>query len=814
MNPDQNLGPNSMGEQQSNVQNLQDVSIYEDSGIISQDNYSQGMQQNFYENLANILPDNILMKIAENLLDALDEDLDSRERWSSRLKSGLSLLGTEVEIKTFPFDGATGVYSAALMQSAISFVSIAKSELLPPAGPCRTAVLGEETPELEDQALRTEQFTNYFLTQVSSDFYPEMEKACLWAFLAGFSVVKVYLHPILNRPTLDRIMPQDFIVAQNTKSLDTSPRLTQILYLTKKEIRERQLSGFYKDIKLNPSDTLESDEDDIQAEVDRIEGVSHDSLEFDDQFILYECHADIDIEGLEHTDNTGKSTGIPLPYIVTIDKESRKILSIYRNWEETDPHFKRINYFVDFVYQPGLDFYGWGMLQIAGGCAQAATTLTRQAMDGLTLNNFPGGVRVKGMRLQENSVRVGPTEFVEIDTGGLPINQAIMPMPYSAPSPMTLELKKQFEDNIQQLSAISNIKMDDLSPNMPVGTIYALIEQSSKPQSAIMQRFHGSMGRLLRIVFRLFGQSLPEVPYFFKSYGSQAAVMRQDFNESIDIIPVSDPNMSSSIQRLVRSEAILKLAQGAPQLHNLPEIYKRIYRAMNVENVDEVLVKPQEILPLDPITENANMIKGQGAKAGLDQDHAAHMETHSFLISDPSMAQNSPHMIPIVQAHIQEHLAMKYQIEMMQRTGINITPELTQAVPDIQNQIATAAAQATQQMVQEAQQALAQQKPPAPDPTQLVIADMQQRAQESEARMQMERAKNESNLQVKMKELELKEREFHLRTQEMEQDFNLKLQTLQQKMETDRLNRETELAKESLKREIQSPPELNNFIAP
>ncbi len=711
--------------------------------------------------------------------------LDSRSEWETMLEQGIEQLGLRTEEKDFPFQNASNVYASSFMEANLSFVATARAELLPPQGPVKISITGEVNEELEDRADRVEAWMNYFLTEIAEEYYADTEQALEWCALHGSVFKKTYFDPTLGRPTSLYIKPQNFIVNYGASALQTASRITEILMLSKRDIKIRQASGMYRKQDIKPNDEFSMDDDGIQEKVQSIVGLDKPDYDYDGdkQYILYESHCDLLIDNLkEHVDPS--LDGVPLPYIVTLDAESKKILSIYRNWEEGDTYCKKDNHFTHLMFLPGLGFYGYGLAHVAGGSAKAATILLRQLIDAGMLNNFPGGLRVAGMRLKDNNIRVGPTEFIEIETGGLPIQQAVMPMPYKEPSSILYQLYEKLEGNVGRLSAAGDAPLADFNPNAPVGTTLALLEQTHKVQSSIIRRLHQAFKHEYKLLFKLFGKCLPDSPYPFNVVGGQKSIMKSDFSEQLSIVPVSDPNLSSHTHRLIVWEAILKNADAHPTLHNMREVVKKYYEALKVPDIDAILLPPpQDAQPLDPISENQNAMQGKPVKAALEQDHQSHIQVHQSMLQDPNMAQTNPQLAQTLQAHIQEHTAMQYLLQMQQQIGFEMPQDPSQIPPEMQNQIAMAAAQTIQQQQQQ------QQEQAPPDPAlltaQALMEDVkikgkkvEQDAKENEMKNELERMK----LETQRAELEHK---MHIDEMRMEvEKFKVEMQAQIQLMKT------------------------------
>jgi hypothetical protein len=665
-------------------------------------------------NLAEILDESELTGIATTLMAGVEEDKRSRAEWETTMQRGIELLGLKIEDRTTPFQGACGVFDPVMSEAVIRWQAVARGELMPAAGPVKTQVIGVPNAALEDQASRVKDWMNLYLTELAPEYYEEFDQMLMWLPLVGSTFKKVYQDPVLGRPVSRFVTPDNFIVSYGTTDLTTSQRFCHIVPLTKRQMRLAQISGAYRDVELgDPQPDTQSSQDPITSQVDGVNG-QRPGAEGTEEYEVYEVYADLELpEPFDHPD------GLPLPYVVSIDKSSQKVLAVRRNWKEGDVSYLKRECWVHFKFMPGLGFYGLGYAHILGNTAKTATSLNRQLIDAGTLNNFPGGLRVKGMRLEDNNLGIGPTEFREIDTGGLPIQQAIMPMPYKEPSVVLLDLLKETRDGARQLANTAEIAVGDGRQDAPVGTTVALMEAATRVQSATLKRAHKSLGRELKMIADLFGQYLPDRPYPFPVRGGQAAIMRQDFSSNVDVIPVSDPNISSSAQRMMRAEALLRFATQMPDIHDMRAATQQMYVEMGVDpqKIEMLLPqKQQQARPLDPLTENQNAIMNLPLKAGEYQDHDAHIASHA------PIAENNP----ALQAHINEHLALKMRVQVQQITG-PLPPPGQPLPPEIENQIAMATAQAMQQLGPQYKQQ------PQPDPFTVVETQkLQQRDRDSE----------------------------------------------------------------------------------
>jgi hypothetical protein len=674
----------------------------------------------FDANLALYMDDMDMNTLGETLLSGVEEDKQSRGDWEATMSEGIKLMGLKIEDRQTPFKGACGVYDPLMAEAVVRWQAVAAGELMPAAGPVKTQVIGVANEQLEAQASRVQQFMNLYLTELAPEFYEEFDQMLFWLPLVGSTFKKTYQDRLLGRPVSRFVLPDNFIASYGTTDLATSPRFCHITPMTRRNFRLAQLAGVYRDIDLGDPQADDSSQTPIQAEVDGVQGVEP-GAEGTEEYRIYEVYADLNLVGYENED------GIPLPYVVTIEEGTRKVLSVYRNYDEGDPTFQRKNPFTHYKFMPGVGFYGLGYAHLLGNSAKTATSIRRQLIDAGTLNNFPGGLRVKGMRLEDNNIGIGPTEFREIDTGGLPIQNAIMTMPYKEPSQVSLALLKETYEAARNLANTTEIAVGEGRQDAPVGTTVALMEAATRLQSATLKRCHRAFSRELKLIADLFGKYLPDEPYPFPVRGGMAAIMREDFANNIDVIPVSDPNISSSAQRMMRAEALLRFATQQPDQHNLREAYRQMYVEMGVapEKIELILApERQKPRPLDPLTENQNAIVGMPLVAGAYQDHDAHIAAHAPIAQDN----------PILQAHINEHLALKMRQQVEQIIGQPLPPPGMPMPPELENQLAVMVAQAMQQ--------LAPMYKPQPEVDQMAQVEMQ--------KLQLREADSQRDAQVEM----------------------------------------------------------------
>lgn len=744
-----------MNKDEPNMVNIGDL---EDGSTMYefQDPFAVEMEEeeDFYENLALTMDEGKLASIASDLLEGIEQDIQSRQEWENACIKGMKYLGFKLEeAKDVPFMSACRAFDTTFSTALLRFYSTFKPELFPDEGPADAEIRGEKNDFLQRKCDNIKDSINYYLTEFDRDYYPDSDRLLMYLALVGCAFRKVYQDPIMNRPIGRFIDPKDFIINNDCVSILSSNRLTHDESLTKKEIKLRQMSGFYREIELPGVDDESEDTSSSKKVVNRLSGINLDAYEKKTLFHIYESHVDLD----DFDDNNIKKEGIPKPYIVSICKTSRKILAIRRNWDPNDQTYKRIEYFVQYNFIPGFGIYGLGLTQLIGSNAIVLTSLLRQLIDAGTLKNFPGGLMVAGLRTEDNNKPVGPAEFRRIETGGLPIQQAVMPMPYNEPSVVLKELRSELVQQSQMVTNTIETSIAEGNPNAPVGTTLALMEVNSKVQSAVFSSLRKSLGNELTLIYNLFKNNLSDNPFSFKMPGRNITLTREDFIDDIVIIPNSDPKLTTSAQRILYAEAKIRMAQSAPQIHDMREVYKGFYESigMDDQSIDLILPNQQEAQPLDPITENMNAMMGKSLAAAMWQDHQAHITTHMEQIQNQNTPDNVRMMLT---AHNQEHQAQQYLIDMQIAMGMMMPqPELLQD-QQVQNEIAVMAAQVAQQKMDEmAQQQQAQQPL---DPNQVMMADIAQRQEKTAsderiATMKMEEAGFETQTKFEIEKMKI-----------------------------------------------------------
>lgn len=605
-------------------------------------------------NLAEYLDDDIMGQIASELVAAYEEDLQSRSEWEEAYSKGLDLLGIKYEERTEPFEGASGVTHPLISESVTQFQAQAYKELLPSQGPVKTQILGAKTPEIEAQAARVKNFMNYRIMDVMTEYDPGLDQMLFYLPLSGSTFKKVYFDPIRGREASDFVPAQDLVIPYSAVDLETTPRATHVLKMQGNDVLKMQLSGAYRTVDLAAGGSDDATNV-VKEKIDEIDGRSKTIT--DDVRPLLEIHADLDIEGYEDLGADGEPTGLRLPYIVTIDKNTNQVLSIQRNWDPTDPLKRKRQYFVHYKFMPGLGFYGFGLIHMIGGLGRSATSILRQLIDAGTLANLPAGFKAKGIRVRDNDSPIQPGEWREIDAPGMDLRNALVPLPYKEPSATLAQLLGALITDGRRFISLADQQMTNLNNEAPVGTTVALLERGMKVMSAIHKRLHAAQKAEFKLLARVISENLPQV-YPYAVAGAPAEIMQSDFDARIDVIPVSDPNIFSMSQRVTLAQTELQLAQSAPEIHNLREAYRRMYQALEVENIDQILPPPPQPQPMDPAMEAGMLLQGQVPQAFPQQDHDAHIAAHMAVLQ-MGMVSMTPLLVGIVSGHIFQHLSLK-----------------------------------------------------------------------------------------------------------------------------------------------------------
>jgi hypothetical protein len=652
-------------------------------------NLSAGTE--FGANLAEVIDEQDLGRLGSELYQDTQSYKDSRADWEKAYTQGLDLLGFKYESRTEPFQGASSATHPVLAEAVTQFQALAYKELLPAEGPVRTQVIGLDTPEIQDQADRVSEFMNYQIMDVMKEYEPEFDQMLFYLPLSGSTFKKVYYDETLGRAVSKFIQAQDIVVPYTANSIDDAEAVVHVIKISENELRKQQVAGFYRDIELEASDDLTQD-DDVKSKERQLEGVTM-SGQNEDVFTLYECHVNLDLEGFEDINpQTGEPTGIKLPYIVTIEEGSREVLSIRRNYNQADPLKKKINYFVHFKFLPGFGFYGNGLIQMIGGLSRTATQALRQLLDAGTLSNLPAGFKQRGIRIRDDAQSIQPGEWRDVDAPGGNLRDAFMTLPYKEPSQTLLQLMGVVVQAGQRFASIADLQVGDGNQQAAVGTTVALLERGSRTMSAIHKRIYSSMKEEFKLLANVFKLYLPpEYPY--DVVGGQRTIKQADFDDKVDIIPVADPNIFSQTQRISIAQTELQLAMANPGIHNMYEVYRNMYSALGVRDVDRILVKPDQPTPKDPALEHIDALAGKPFQAFPGQDHRAHITAHlNFMATN--MARNAPVIMASLEKNCFEHISLmaqeqveiEFQREIQQLQMMQQNPQAMQN-PQLQIQV-------------------------------------------------------------------------------------------------------------------------------
>ncbi len=733
------------------IEDPESVSIFDEEGgmIIDFDpDAGELMGMSHDANLAEFMGESELDILSRELIAQFESDRQSRADWEDSYIRGLDLLGLKFEDRSTPWEGACGVFHPMLSEAVIRFQAQTIQEIYPARGPVKTSIVGKIDEEKTKQAHRVENYLNYLITQRMTEYRTETEKLLFSLPIAGSAFRKVYYDPSLGRPCAMFVPAEDFVVSYGASDLSTCQRATHIMKRTSNDIRKLQVAGFYMNVDLPPPSP---DISEIQQKYNRLTGDS-ENYEFDNRHTLLEMHVDLDLPGFEDTDK-GEPTGIALPYVVTIDKSSRTILSVRRNWYEDDPKKLRREHYVHYQYLPGLGFYGFGLVHMIGGLSKSATSLLRQLVDAGTLANLPGGLKSRGLRIKGDDTPIMPGEFRDVDVPGGAIRDNITFLPYKEPSNVLYQLLGDIVQEGRRFASAADVKASDINGEAPVGTTLAILEREMKVMSAVQSRVHASVSKELKILSELVKDYGPDVYPYDKD---SDPVVKEDFDDRVDIIPVSDPNAGTMAQRIMQYQAALQLAAQAPQMYDMPLLHRQMLDVLGIQDADKIVPTENDIKPTDPVTENMNIINGEPVKAFIYQDHEAHIKVHMSAMQNPELmslveqAPNAQAMQAAMSAHIAEHVAFEYRAKIERELGIELPPPSEPLPEDIELRIsrlvAPAAAQLTgkaQQMAQAEKNAEQQQDP---------IVQMQQRElaikeQAAMAKAQTEMAKIQADLE-------------------------------------------------------------------
>jgi len=697
----------------------------------------------FSDNLADFMEDESVERLSSELLSSYHADRNSRKDWEETYIKGLDQLGLKIENRTSPWDGACGVTHPILAEAVVRFQSQAIGEIFPQGGPVRTKIVGKATPDKVKQAHRVEGYLNYLVTDVMGEYRSETERMLFSLPLAGSAFKKVYWDPNMGRPCAMFVPSEDMVVAYGTPSLSMAERVTQVMKRTVNEVRKMQFSGFYRDIELtDPS----PDPDDIQKKYDELTGESP-SYEFDNRYTLLEMHVDVDLEGFEDTFE-GEETGIGLPYVITIELGSGKVLSIRRNWFEDDQKKIRRQHFVHYEYVPGIGFYGLGLIHMIGGLAKSATSILRQLVDAGTLSNLPGGLKARGLRIRGDDTPISPGEFRDVDVPSGAIRDSITFLPYKEPSSVLYQLLMGIVEEGRRFASLTDLKISDMSNQAPVGTTLALLERSMKVMAAIQARLHDSMRGEFKILEGIVKDHTPhEYPY---AMDGEETMKSEDFDDRIDVLPVSDPNSATMSQRIMQYQAALQLAESAPNIYDIPQLHRQMLEVLGITDSDKIVPLDDDVKPKEPVEENMDLIRSEPIKAFMYQDHEAHITVHQAASQDPKIQEllasdpNAASVQAAFSAHMAEHIAFAYRQQIEGQLGTTLPHPDEELSEDEEVKLSALVSSAAQMLLQnnqaEVQQQEAQEQ--AQDPIiQMRQQELQMRQQESSAKIEENRAR-------------------------------------------------------------------------
>ena len=700
----------------------------------------EAFSSNHYSNLAEELENQEVLNIGKSLIKAFEDDKASRKDWEDQYSKGLKMLGVVVEDRQDPFPGASGVHHPLMSEAATQFQARAISEMFPAGGPVKTQIVGKQSDKKLEQAQRVQDFMNYQVTNQITDYFNELDQLLYYLALAGSAFKKIYFDNSLDRICSKFVPADQFVISMENTDLETAERYTQVMKQTTNEIKRKQVEGFYRDVPVSQNQGGQSTADVVEKTLQKLEGMTPSMA--DKIHTILEIHADLDLGEDE--------SGLALPYIVTVDYESGQTLAIRRNWKEEDPLKKKRTYFIHYKYLPGLGFYGSGLIQSIGGLQHASTGALRALLDSAAFANLNGGFKAKGARIEGGDITVSPGEWVDVEAYGDDLRKSFIPLPFKEPSPTLLQLLGVLTESGRRFASIADAMVGQSAGSGPVGTTIALIEQGSKVFSAIHKRLHQAQGREFKLIYELNGEYLDD-EYPYDVIGERKTIRRKDFNDAVDVVPVSDPNIFSQAQRIALAQTGLQLAQQAPNIIDTKEAYRRFLQSLNIPDYQDLIIQDEETPRRDPVSENMALLNGKPIKVFEDQDHAAHIAVHQQFMMDPRFGGNPQArevLYPLMMAHLGQHMAYLYQQQMQAQvpegvptsTG-EINKELrdedtTEVSIEQENRIAVAAAQAAQGLMGS--------MPPSPE----------------QQKQQMEMAKDQASLQLKAEELNIRKARF------------------------------------------------------
>ena len=742
-------------------------------------------EDEFYANLAEELDESTLQEIASELIGEFEEDISSRKDWIQTYVDGLELLGLKIEERSEPWEGACGIYHPLMTEALVKFQSETITSTFPAQGPVRTKIIGKETQDKKEAAIRVQEDMNYELTERMTEYRPETERLYWGVGLAGNGFKKIYFDPTLNRQVAMYVPAEDVVVPYGAANLESAERVTHVMRKTENEIARLQQAGFYRDVDLGEP----------QSVLDEVEKSIAEKLGFrattDDRYKVLEMHVNYHLPGYEDTDKDGNETGIALPYVITIDKGTGTVLAIRRNWEEEDKSKQKRQHFVHYGYIPGFGFYCFGLVHLIGAYAKSGTSIIRQLVDAGTLSNLPGGFKTRGLRVKGDDTPIAPGEFRDVDVASGVMKDNIMPLPYKEPSQVLYSLLNTIVEEGRRFANTADMKISDMSAQAPVGTTLAILERTLKTMSAVQARIHFSLKQELKLLKKLMAYTAPEEYSYEPVEGSRKA-KKSDY-QSVDVIPVSDPNAATMAQKIVQYQAVLQLAAQSPQLYNMPLLHRQMLDVLGIKDAQKLVPMEDDQKPTDPVTENQNILMQKPVKAFAYQDHQAHITVHMNAMQDPkilSILGQSPqaqNLQAAMQAHINEHLGFAYRVEIEKQLGMNLPPMLNEAGepehmdPEVEARLAPLLAQASQQLLQQNQAQAAQQQAMqmAQDP---MVQMQQQELALKQAELQRKQAKDQADIALKAQGQQIEAARVAAQTTQANRSLNLN--TLEKMAET------------------------------
>ena len=708
-------------------------------------------EEAFDSNLVEFLEESAIESVVDELLSDYEDDVASRRDWMQTYVDGLDLLGMKIEERTDPWPGACGVYHPLLSEALVKFQAETIMEIMPASGPVKTEIIGKETAEKKEAAVRVQADMNYQITDVMTEFRPETERM-LWGLgLAGNAFKKVYYDPNMERQVSIFIPAEDVVVPYGASNLETADRITHVMRKTENEVRRLQVAGFYADIDLGePNNTL----DEVEKKIAERMGFRATS---DDRYKLLEMHVNLDLEGYEHKDKDDEPTGIGLPYVVTIEKGSNKCLSIRRNWNEEDKTFQKRQHFVHYGYVPGFGFYCFGLIHLVGAFAKSGTSLIRQLVDAGTLSNLPGGFKTRGLRVKGDDTPIAPAEFRDVDVPSGTIKDNIMTLPYKEPSQVLMSLLGTIVEEGRRFAGAADIQISDMSANSPVGTTLAILERTMKVMSAVQARIHYSLKQELRLLKTIIADYTPE-DYSYEPIEGDRQAKKSDY-DMVDVIPVSDPNAATLSQKVVQYQAVIQLAQTAPQIYDMKYLHRQMLEVLGIKNAAKLVKLDDDEFPLDPISENMNAVNGKPMKAFIYQDHDAHIAAHQAFMTDPvvtkTIGQNpqANQIMAALQAHMAEHLGFQYRSQIEKQMGVTLPAPDAPLPESVEVELSRLVALASQQLLEihKGQEAQKKSEEQAKDPlVQMQQQELQIKMQDAQRKMQ----KDQADMQARMAQIQ------------------------------------------------------------